>query len=41
MEQYADLETPLDVVLACGVNNMPTTDTAEEMNSGKIEKNII
>ncbi len=30
MAQYEGIQTPMDVVLACGVNNMPTTDTAEE-----------
>ena len=33
MAQYAEIETPMDVVLACGVNNIPTTDTAEERKS--------
>ena len=30
LAQYAKLETPMDVILACGVNNMPTTDSAKE-----------
>lgn len=31
MAQYAELDLPMDVVLACGVNNMPTSDTAEDV----------
>ena len=41
MAQYAEIETPMDVVLACGVNNIPTTDTAEERKSQTCGKEFL
>ena len=30
-KQYYDLSVPLDIILACGMNNVPTQDSAEQI----------
>lgn len=31
IRQYMDVSSPLDIVLACGMNNVPTTDTPDDV----------
>jgi hypothetical protein len=31
LRQYKDLGSPFDIILACGVNNIPTSDSAEQI----------
>ena len=31
IRQYKDITSPLDIILACGMNNVPTDDTSDEI----------
>lgn len=31
LRQYKDVTAPMDIILACGMNNVPTTDTAPQV----------
>lgn len=31
LRQYKDISSPMDIILACGMNNIPTTDTEDDI----------